>query len=59
MNLERCPFCGGEAQLDTWSPMLRSSVFYVVTCTDCGATTWPYVADAGGAVNLWNRRPEK
>ena len=56
-ELKECPFCEGEARLRPWNPPGRSETdpFWVVTCEDCGAMTWPYSGKAD-AVKRWNRR---
>lgn len=58
VSVKRCPFCGGEAIVDRFSPPFRHSTYYLVRCTDCGAMTWPYGRDAEVAIKLWNGRAE-
>lgn len=59
-ELKTCPFCGGEARLRPWVAPGRSEEdpFWIVTCEDCGAMTWPYSGKAA-AVMRWNRRVGK
>lgn len=48
LELERCPFCGGEARLIGHSP-------YSITCCKCRATT--VVCDTPEkAIDAWNNR---
>lgn len=56
-DLKSCPFCEGEARLRPWNPPGRSETdpFWVVTCEDCGAMTWPYSGKAD-AIKRWNLR---
>ena len=58
-SIKPCPFCGGEAIVDVYTPFLRDVTFCFVRCTDCGAMTWPYGRDAEAAIKLWNGRAKK
>ena len=61
--LEPCPFCGGEAEIQTVvSKFWNGKKFYYVICLDCEATKG-YTEEAGAfylsreeAVREWNRR---
>lgn len=56
MELEKCPFCGGEAGFrkskdsTVWS-------WWKVACNDCLCGT-DYYASQAAAAEVWNRRPE-
>lgn len=53
--LLHCPFCGGEAAAEVIEISGMRSC-HLVRCTDCGATTWPWVIGADLAERAWNRR---
>lgn len=48
-ELEKCPFCGGEAK------ERKSNGLYYVFCTNCGAKTVDVITE-NGAIDAWNRR---
>lgn len=56
LELKSCPYCKGGAELKQWTLPGRSTPLYYVVCTDCGAMTWPYIADPSAAVKRWNTR---
>lgn len=52
-ELDRCPFCGGEAQDD-----FIEGVSYIIECFECRAQTG--IKDsAAEAIAAWNRRKDK
>lgn len=56
-SIERCPCCGGEADVGCWSlPIINSSTYYYVRCGSCGLMTRPYGESATDAITDWNRR---
>lgn len=55
-KLKRCPFCGGEANLENYG---LTGTMKVVKCSDCGARTRafdPKVKRGENAIDSWNRR---
>lgn len=51
MEIERCPFCGGEASIyNDYTGM------WLVQCDDCGISTL-HVKTVAEAIAVWNRRP--
>ena len=53
INLDSCPFCGGEAQLSAF--LLNKELITSVYCTSCGAEI--RACDSiDDAVNNWNSR---
>lgn len=55
-KLERCPFCGAEAEI-----VRNSSGSYFARCTNrqCAAKTRLYHENENGARLAWNRRAER
>jgi len=54
MELERCPFCGGAAEMKTVARPFRHGW---VGCRKCGVVIqWRY--DPAPAIEKWNRRAE-
>ena len=65
-NLKHCPFCGGEAIMETcdargiyavrsqWQ-VRAENIHYRVLCRKCGTRTKAYLTKKG-AFNSWNRR---
>ncbi len=62
-KLEKCPFCGGNADFETKEDY-SSHIYYRVVCDDCGCGTW---CDSSGyghegndgkqlAITEWNQR---
>lgn len=47
-ELEKCPFCGGEAE---WGTVLKTWI----VCKNCGFET-PYSQDTEETIRLWNNR---
>lgn len=58
-TFERCPFCGGEADLRIYDPPFLLQRRYYVVCTSCGAMTYPGNLEKERAIALWNRRKNK
>ena len=62
-DLKSCPFCGGEAQMESWdmSPFERSLIndesmkWYYVFCDECCAQG-PDCSSADQAAEQWNKR---
>ena len=54
-NLKPCPFCGGEAKLDTAWGLTFQNPSHVVRCCVCGASGETSL-DRPGAVDNWNCR---
>lgn len=52
MNLKKCPFCGGDAEI--WHEMHPPFGEYVY-CKKCGCRTLKHI-DAQNAIIEWNRR---
>ena len=59
IKLKNCPFCGGRPEIKSWSLPLRGGLNFVVSCRDCGCSTWLYANKAELAIHAWNRRKEK
>lgn len=58
-SIERCPCCGGEAEVGCWSlPLTHSETMtnYYVRCEQCGLMTQPYGKSVAAAIADWNRR---
>ena len=55
IKLKPCPFCGGEAELGTFST--NSDDKFLVECSNCGVATLLYY-DTEKATEAWNRRPD-
>lgn len=54
-QLLKCPFCGGEAQVESLEIAgMRNPHF--VRCLDCGAQSWPWLIGYDIAIKAWNRR---
>ena len=53
INLEPCPFCGGEAQLSAF--LLNKKLIVSAYCTSCGAEIRTHES-IDDAVNNWNSR---
>ena len=54
INLDACPFCGGEAVLNAYSDSEGKLNAYVV-CRSCGAQV-AFFDEIDAAVNAWNSR---
>lgn len=50
MKIEKCPFCGGEAET-----FEASEDSFSILCTGCGVET-PYLPYLTEAIAAWNRR---
>ena len=66
-NLKKCPFCGGEAEIESeycWNPSFYNpdgrsgETLYYAKCKKCIATTKLFV-NKEGAIQAWNRRINK
>lgn len=64
-NLEPCPFCGGEAAMNTVRTSCKETIrlngqdtFHGVNCVSCGASTNGLLGDISpeAAVERWNKR---
>ena len=56
MELKKCPFCGGEAEIEQSLRIVYwDKDFYQVCCVVCLAETWKYHF-AADAIEAWNRR---
>ena len=58
VKLEKCPYCGGEAELYTYGIGGKSPRLYLVRCENCGNGTCAD-NDATTVVKLWNARIDK
>lgn len=57
-SIERCPCCGGQADVECWTlPIINSPTYYYVKCGSCGLMTRPYGESTAAAITDWNRRP--
>ena len=56
-ELKKCPFCGGEAELE-YTESYSSHRYYFVQCTECGCKSDDFEDDPGmkKAVAAWNNR---
>ena len=52
-KLEPCPFCGGTAELHTYSSSIKTD--HNVYCRCCGASS-AYMSNTNEAINMWNNR---
>lgn len=59
MKIEKCPFCGGEADIEEipGSPFTNETYMWAVGCKDCNIG-W-YKETKAEAVAAWNRRAGK
>ena len=61
-ELKPCPFCGGEAVLDTRKTVTTHIEYqnYRVICLYCGITTGWFPLDEGkeNVISTWNRRAD-
>ena len=56
-SIERCPCCGGQADVECWTlPIINSPTYYYVKCGSCGLMTRPYGESTAAAITDWNRR---
>lgn len=55
MELKKCPFCGGKAEISY--RMGWGGAIYTVYCSDCGAMI-PYQDTRETAAAMWNHRKE-
>ena len=58
MELNPCPFCGGEAAVRIRSNESRTFGRYMTMCIKCFCMTGEHKT-IEGAANAWNRRAEK
>ena len=60
IKLLPCPFCGGEAKIESISNSIGDILLvgYKVKCTQCYASTLPnnYTGDKQEAIKRWNTR---
>ena len=56
-ELLRCPFCGGEAEIEQHTFMGYSHT-YGVTCLNCRGQTRQFYATEQEAIDAWNRRTQ-
>lgn len=54
-ELKPCPFCGGEATINTWRDERRRLNPAAIKCWDCEVET-PVFDRIKQAVEAWNRR---
>ena len=52
INLNPCPFCGGEAEI-----LKNKKKFYLVRCSRCLCATWPS-KNLDIAAKAWNIRQQ-
>ena len=57
-KLKRCPFCGGNAELESSYADYVGSGLHKIVCQACGCQT-NYEHPMQKAVDAWNRRVEK
>lgn len=57
-KLKRCPFCGGNAELESSYADYVGSGLHKIVCKVCGCQT-NYEHPMQKAIDLWNRRAEK
>ena len=57
-ELKRCPFCGGEAELQSWYIKgIANKKHYRMRCKNCGCNCLNReYASTGKAMKAWNRR---
>lgn len=58
MTLANCPFCGGEAKIESTHPMLNTGMadtLYAIFCNKCSMGTNRHYPDTF-LINAWNRR---
>lgn len=55
-SIDACPFCWGEAEVQAFTPFLRSDTYYFVKCSVCGAMSYLYCKSPAEALARWNRR---
>lgn len=60
-ELKKCPFCGGEAFLDThrfWDEKSKDFTVqtYGVRCYDCQTGNWQHYRKQEDAIKQWNTR---
>ena len=58
VELKKCPFCGGKAELKLMHGFRREVIAAFVYCTECGASMLSY-ALVRTAIEAWNRRVEE
>lgn len=56
-DLKPCPFCGGEAYMET-PRFYRLPNAYRVRCLDCKAQTYSFYTTEQEAANAWNKRAD-
>lgn len=54
-KLKPCPFCGGEAILETHMNDDFLNSYYRVVCESCGVKTL-FIYHREETINFWNRR---
>ena len=57
-KLKRCPFCGGNAELESSYADYVGSGLHKIVCKVCGCQT-NYEHPMQKAIDVWNRRAEK
>lgn len=55
-TFERCPFCGGEADLRIYAVPFSQLHYLYTRCLKCGAMTSPNALTAIEAISKWNMR---
>ncbi len=54
-KLKKCPFCGGEAELNVKHGFKGEIIIAFVYCKECGIATRSYAFEST-AIEAWNRR---
>ena len=54
-DLKKCPFCGGEADIEKIIGFSHAVIAAYVYCKECGASTQTYGSEEV-AYEAWNRR---
>ena len=56
IELKPCPFCGGDAKIETFKTAMEADARYRVRCGSCWCQTdWEYWS-AEDVATAWNRR---
>lgn len=53
-KLKRCPFCGGEAEIETTDK--NGWIFYYAQCNKCNIGTYDSTTNLKEVIDLWNTR---
>jgi Lar family restriction alleviation protein len=55
-NLKECPFCGGEADIDTTEYGGTAKWVNNIYCSECGVSMSNLYGPKKNAINRWNKR---